>query len=138
GNIEMDKFNIMAFQSLELFHVDRKITREELIKFKETLEGIRANSAAKEREAKIRDLFDKNLLAFDQSKKKDLLKVGDICNHWDCESGLECSLVPPRVEVGAQCKTGDVSCSKDSECCSGDCVQSAEGKKVCEYTYRCY
>lgn len=137
GLIQMDKFNVVAFQSLEEFHVNRKITREELLKFKQELEGIRVKVAPKDREAQIRTLFDKNLLAVDNSKK-DLIKEGGICNHWDCAKGLKCAPVPPRVEVGSRLKSGDQFCSSDSECSSGECYEGDDGKKRCEFTYRCF
>lgn len=137
GTIEMAKFNMTAFQSLEDFHVDRKITREELLKFKEELEGVRVKTAAKDREKQIRTLFDKYLLDVDKTKK-DLIKLGGICNHWDCEEGLQCAPVPTRVESNAKLKSGDQACSKDSECHSGECVASDKDKKVCAFTYRCY
>ncbi len=138
GFVTMDKFNAMAFQSLESFHANRKMTREELIKFKEMLEGIRVKAAAKDREAQIRDLFDKNLLKMAQGKEPGLIAEGQICNDWDCEKGLECAPVPPRLEKGGQCKSGDMACNKDSECCSGECVTGDDGKKACEFTFRCY
>lgn len=137
GFVQMDKFNVVAFQSLEEFHVNRKITREELLKFKQELEGIRVKVAPKDREAQIRSLFDKNLLAVD-SNKKDLIKEGGICNHWDCSEGLTCAPVPPRVELGANLKSGDQFCSSDSECSSGECYEGDDGKKRCEFTYRCF
>jgi len=138
GVINMDRFNTYAFNSLEEFHVDRKITREELLKFKEELERVRVKVAPADREKQIKDLFNANLLAVVQSKGKPLIKVGGQCNHWDCEKGLECAPVPPRVEAKLPKKGGDVECKQDSDCNSGECFERDDGKKVCEYTYKCF
>ncbi|MBH47478.1 MAG: hypothetical protein CME71_04850 [Halobacteriovorax sp.] len=138
GMIQMDSFNTAAFQSLEKFHTQRKITREELFKFKEELERIRTQVPAKDREAEIKKVFAANLTSVAKSSKK-LLKQGEICNNWDCEKGLECAPVPPRVTARNKLKSGDEACSANSECTSGECYKREEdGRKVCEYTYRCF
>ena len=138
GFIQMDSFNTAAFQSLEKFHTQRKITREELFKFKEELERIRTQAQPKDREAEIRKVFAANLNTVAKSSKK-LLKQGEICNNWDCEKGLECAPVPPRVASKGKLKAGDQACESNSECTSGECYKREEdGKKVCDYTYRCY
>ncbi len=138
GVINMDRFNAVAFGSLEDFHVDRKITREELLKFKEELERVRVKVAPADQEKQIRDVFNKNLLAVAQSKPKALIKEGGQCNDWDCEKGLECAPVPPRVEAKLSKKGGDHACSKNSDCNSGECYKNDDGKNVCEYTYKCF
>lgn len=138
GIIQMDKFNAEAFQSLEKFHVDRKITRKELLVFKEELERVRVKVSDKDKEAQIRKLFTQNLLQVDKTSKP-LVKENGVCNHWDCEKGLECAPVPPRAEKRNRSKGGDQFCNENSECTSGECYKREEdGKKVCDYTYRCF
>ena len=75
GVINMDRFNTYAFNSLEEFHVDRKITREELLKFKEELERVRVKVAPADREKQIKDLFNANLLAVFSPRVSRLLKL---------------------------------------------------------------
>ena len=137
GNIKMDIFNMVSFQSLEEFHADRKLTREELLKFKAELERVAAKVPAKEQEVKIRELFDKNLLVVDNTKKEKV-KEGQICNHWDCEDGLSCAPAPARAEVAGKLKASGQECKSDGECTSGECITGNDKKLRCEEVYRCY
>lgn len=145
GKIDLTKFKPVVMKALyETFQAE-EITRAELVEIRNAYEKLEKDAVKNQMsqaqiEEALRGLF-KKLFEKIQNTKLQCTQVGKQCNNWGCCPGLVCAAVPQRAwqAFPKQCKRFRVQCKQDSECCSGECVDSLEnGKKVCSAVRRCF
>lgn len=142
GKIDLTKFKPVVMKALyETFQAE-EITRKELIEIRnayEKLEKDSKNMSQAQIEEALRAMF-KKLFEKIQNTKLQCTAEGKQCNNWGCCKGLVCAAVPERAwRQMNQCKRFRQQCRKDSDCCSGECVDGLDkGKKVCAAVRRCF
>ena len=127
GKINLTKFKPVAIQALyETFQAE-EITRKELMEIRNAYQKLEKDSKNMDQaqiEKNLRAVF-KKLFEKIQNTKLQCTAAGKQCNNWGCCKGLVCAAVPERARVQMnQCKRFRSECRQDSECCSGECVES--------------
>lgn len=126
-----------AFEILQGLADSKHITEGELAQIKKEYDDLATRTKPGDAKEVLKG-YVKN--KFNQINQRPILKSkeGMICNKADCDIDLQCS-IDPMQRKNSSCKSMELECNSDSECCSSSCkLNESTKKKTCEAVLRCY
>jgi len=134
GKFDLNLISNDVEQFIDDIVVSKKISLDEAKILKAKVEVLKADIKTKSDRFAFESLAQ---TSFDEINSTSLpkAKINGNCSAGDCGDGLLC--VIDSGESNNTCSKASVSCSKNSECCSGLCADDGTGVKVCLQAKKC-